>query len=390
MNPRWTLLKIADSLYRYGAYPLIRTMPAQQAHEQILTWLPGLDRSDFVCERLKDLHRIAFRRQQVVAGGVQLTQPLVLAAGFVKGVGFETEADALAAVARGEDIIPGWRAVPALVGPVEFGSFTRYPRPGNPGITIWRDDSTQSTQNRVGLRNPGATAGAHFLARNRLHLPEQFGINIAVQPGTDDPQQEQDEVIESIDAFLAQNIVPTWFTLNLSCPNTEDDPQANQTERKARKLCGAAVAHLRHAGVMAPLWVKISPGLSEIQYRALMQTFADTGVRAVVATNTLPEAAPDRTTAGVGGGRLHPHALRAATLLRQIRSALQVPVDVIGCGGLLDGQSYLHYRQQGIYLIQYYSALIFRGPLAAAIIESELYAHGRIYQETSRAGALTN
>ncbi len=130
----------------------------------------------------------------------------------------------------GRNIIPGWRCVPRLVGLVEFGSFTRWPRLGNPGVVVWRDVPTRSTQNRVGLRNPGALAAAEFLAaRTKPICPPQFGINIAVSPGVDDPDQQTDEVLAALAAFVERGVYPAWFTLNLSCPNTEDDPTGNQT-----------------------------------------------------------------------------------------------------------------------------------------------------------------
>ena len=62
----------------------------------------------------------------------------MLAAGFVKGVGFPDEDAALMAVESGRNVMPGWASVPALCGLVEFGSFTRWPRLGNPGTVVWR------------------------------------------------------------------------------------------------------------------------------------------------------------------------------------------------------------------------------------------------------------
>ena len=138
------------------------------------------------------------------------------------------------AVSEGRNIIPGWRLVPALAGPVEFGSFTRYPRLGNPGTVVWRNAATQSTQNRVGLRNPGARAAAIFLGQRRSQLPKEFGINIAVSPGVEDIDEQTRHVVESLAFFLDAGVHPSWFTLNLSCPNTEDDPQGRQLEAETQ------------------------------------------------------------------------------------------------------------------------------------------------------------
>ena len=131
---------------------------------------------------------------------------------------------------------------------------------------------------------------------------------------------------------------PTWWTLNVSCPNTEDDPGAHQTEARTRDLCLAARDAL--AGQPAPLWVKVSPDLAPAQYRVLMGVFAAVGIPAVIATNTLAQPAPGRPdlSAGIGGGRLHRAALDAAAHLVAEQRALDCPVDVIGCGACWMGR----------------------------------------------------
>jgi dihydroorotate dehydrogenase len=310
-------------------------------------------------------------KQPLTVGGVRLHSPFILAAGFVKGLGFASDAEAMAAVECGETLIPGWRAMPRLVGAVEFGSFTRYPRIGNSGVVLWRDEVTRSTQNYVGLKNPGVRSAAAFLHRYLPDLPTQIGINVAVSPGVTDPIQERDEVLDSLASFVECGVIPSWFTLNLSCPNTTDDPTGNQTEDRARDLCGAAVEYLRPYDV--PLWVKISPNLSTAQYRSLIMALEGVGARAIVATNTLPQPMPDNpeVQAGVGGGRLHSCALDACSILMSEKRQHGYSIDVIGCGGVLDGESYLRYKALGVNAIQYWSVFVYRGPLAAAVIMNE-------------------
>jgi dihydroorotate dehydrogenase len=379
---RAAFLRASDTAYTRLLRPLIFRSSAQTAHERMVRLLRTADRWFYL---LSDtVHRLAFADSPVSVGGANLPSPLILAAGLVKGDGFDSEAAALDAVRAGRNIIPGWRSMPRLVGPVEFGSFTRWPRLGNPGVVVWRDVPTRSTQNRVGLRNPGALAAAEFLAAHKADLPPVFGINIAVSPGVDDPTQQTDEVIAALNAFVERGVYPAWFTLNLSCPNTEDDPTGHQAADGARYLCAAAITTLDRSvlqyaptgsggGANIPLWVKLGPNLSTEQYRALMAVFAETGVRAVVATNTLPQPSPaDATvTAGVGGGRLHAHALQTAAALMDEKTAHTYPVDVIGCGGVLDGATFRAFANLGISAVQYWSALVYQGPLAAALIAYE-------------------
>lgn len=369
---RKTFLRLNAIAYR-AIRPVIFRQSAQETHESLLQLLVKADESPLMCNTASFVHNLAYASENISVGGVQLSHPFILAAGFVKGHGFKTEKEALEAVQADKNIIPGWKSIPKLLGTIEFGSFTRHPRIGNSGTVVWRDPKTESTQNRVGLKNPGVIAAAEFMLRHVIDLPQAFGINIAISPNVDDEQAVID-VRESLAAFLDREIVPNWFTLNVSCPNTEDDPSGNQTEGLTRHLCEAALEQIQNAGYDVPLWVKIGPDLAISQYKILMRVFAELGVKVVIATNTLGQAAPNdpNLQAGIGGGKLHSHALKTAKLLYQEAIKNDYAIDVIGCGGIIDGERYLDYKAHGIRVVQYWSALVYRGPLAAAIIESDL------------------
>jgi dihydroorotate dehydrogenase len=364
-------LDVYRVMYENAVRPHLFRGSPQQAHDGVLNLLRWSDKHDSAQVVLNWLHRLAFAEEPVEIGGVCLPHPLILAAGFVKGQGFASEDEAWKAVQNDDNIIPGWRSMSPLVGAVEFGSFTRWPRLGNPGTVLWRDPATYSLQNRVGLKNPGARAAAEFFSARAAHLPRVFGINIAASPGISDPEQEKCEILEAMAFFVSHGVTPAWFTLNLSCPNTEDDPGSRQTERRARQLCQAVCDDLTPLRI--PVWVKVSPGLAAEQYRALMRVFADCGVAAVIATNTQAEPAPGNPDqpAGVSGGRLARHTDAAIEHLLTERSRWGYEVDVIACGGVLDGATYAKHTDLGIKAVQYWTALIYRGPLAAAVIHYE-------------------
>ena len=382
---RRLLLRGLDCIWRLSR-PWLFCLSAQRAHEMVIKLLGWLDGSPTALGIATGLRKSISHEQAPQVGGARLSGRLILAAGLVKGHGFPNEDAALRAVRQDENIMPGWRMMPALVGPVEFGSFTRQPRMGNAGTTVWRQRTTQSTQNRVGLRNPGARAAAAFLGARIEQLPGEFGINIAVSPGVSDLARQQDETIESLLFFLDAGLRPSWFTLNISCPNTEDDPGGHQLEAGARSLCAAFVAELRTRKLEIPLWVKLSPGLAAAQYHMLMRIFAEVGVRAVIATNTLakPSPADPAVSAGMGGGALRDSALLAVAELQAAKDRLGCAVDIIGCGGVMDGESFHQYSLRGAVAVQYWSALVFRGPFAAALIKNELANHERSYEAIHR------
>lgn len=362
------LLKLIDKAYQYFLRPIIFRQSAQEAHDKVLSMLTQADNNPLIVKIAPWVHSILYEKKCIHVGDVTLDFPIIISAGLVKGRGFATEKQALNAVARNINIIPGWRSLPALLGTIEFGSFTRHPRLGNSGTVVWRDEQTHSTQNRIGLRNPGVIASATFLEQHKAYLPKKFGINIAISPNTPSLEIESKDLKESIEAFLSRKVIPSWFTLNLSCPNTEDDPSGNQTEEKTSLLCQTALTTIEQQGYKIPLWVKISPDLSEPQIALLARIFEKVGVSAVIATNTLASPVPNNPelNAGVGGGNLQTHALETIKILSQYTK-----LDIIGSGGILNGRSFNDYTKLNVSAVQIWSALVFRGLFASAIIESE-------------------
>jgi dihydroorotate dehydrogenase len=355
------LMRGMDVLYARVLRPLFFLQTPDNAHETMIRALAMLDAMPVVARQLNG-HT---PQTSVTAGGVNLPSRVMIAAGLVKGRGFEGEASALEAASR-TNIIPGWRSIPLLCGTVEFGSYTRFPRVGNAGVVMWRDPATRSTQNRVGLRNPGARAAAAFLSKRRI--PRVYGLSVATSPGEADPLVQARHVAESITLFLENGVKPAWFTVNLSCPNTEDDPHAGQTAQLADRVCAAAVT----AANGTPVWVKVGPDLSHEQYNAITEAFQNAGIRAIIATNTL--AAPvagTNLTAGLAGGRLYDRALATALHLHALRERRGYSFDIIGCGGIMDGESLRAYTDAGASAAQIWSALVYRGPFAARHINHE-------------------
>lgn len=374
-------------LYKRIVWPIIsRKFPsesggAQEAHEQAMALLSNLDEKSWVQSILGLINEWLNSDEKIKVGGVELSHPTILSAGWVKGLGFESEEEALRAVSKGVNIIPGFLTMPKISGLVEMGSYTKYPLMGNSpseGVVLWRNEKTRSAQNRIGLTNPGAAAVAEFMRLHQDELPQQFGISIAVRPGITDLQQEKKEVLESCQIFVDQGIYPTWFNINLSCPNTEDDPQGSQTAEKTREFCGVIVEYLisvEHiVGREIPLWIKIGPDLSDEQYAVLMSVFEEVGVKAVVATNTLPAPVPEKVevSAGLSGAALHERAVEVAGILMGLKNEHGYEVDVIGSGGVEDGETYRNFADQGVKVSQYLTALIFQGPLAGAVINNSI------------------
>lgn len=356
--------------YRVGwrlAFSFIRFVDAATGHQIVNDFMERWDFGRLVQQCLKFCRALALPPIATSAGGVELTHPHILAAGWVKGPGYDNEIQALGAVVQGRNLVPGWRSWPSMVGPVEFGSYTRWPRHGNRGETMWRLPG-HSLGNRVGLRNVGIRAAASFLSSRKGDLPRCWGINLAPTPGVDDAQVMFEEMQQSIAYLVEAAIKPSWVTINVSCPTTDADLENAQSEVQVRALLKAAQQSLP---AEIPLWIKVSPGLTASQYAMLVSLCGEFRVRAVVATNTRQEVDGEGRSWGASGGSLKQDSFETVVKLTVLKQMLNIPVDIIGCGGILHGRDLRQLQRYGVVAWQYFAALIYRGPFAAGLICQE-------------------
>lgn len=360
-------LAARETLYRVlRRYLFARS--ADDAHQLVMARLGALDNRPVMCDIAARVwgHSVTSRTS---VGRVSLDTPLVLAAGLIKGVGFATEDEAMGAVEKGHNIMPGWRSVPTMIGPVEMGSFTPRPRLGNDGQVLWRDTKRRNLENRMGLPNPGAVAAASFLGKHSEHLPDVYGISIASDPDQTDADLRWKEVAEAVHSFVEAGIRPSWTTVNISCPNVNKGYDYSEIVKEVVGMCKAVRRELPDE---TDLWVKVGPDWGKGCYRLIAQAAVEGGANAIVATNTAPgQNLETGERVGVGGSSLHHRALDVVTELDSARRDLGLTFDIVGCGGVVDGRTYQAFRDRGAAAVQYWSALVFRGPNAPDLILSE-------------------
>ena len=333
--------------------------PSHEAHESAIKCLRFLDDHHYL------IPNIEREKIETEVGDVLLPHPLILASGFVKGEGFSSEHEAMGALRRGENIIPGWRSMPSLAGTIEIGTFTPSPRLGNAGTLMWRSTSTRTLYNRVGLKNPGARAASLFLADRQDYLPSVYGISLAADPDTTRIRDKRYGIASAINCFMSCGLKPSWVTINLSCPNA--GTHYGESVVGIEAILSSAQKEL--SGEM-PLWVKISPDMKVSEYRDMVSVFENSKVSAIIATNSSVTSELDRIghneTSGMSGANLKPLAVATVSYLSRITS-----IDIIGCGGIITGSDMVVFRNAGAKAFQYWSALIYKGFAAAELICNE-------------------
>lgn len=275
-------------------------------------------------------------RLQIDLAGLQLPNPVGLAAGFDK--------DAMAL----------WPLSRAGFGFIEAGAVTPRPQPGNPRPRLFRLTQEAAIINRFGFNNAGMEAAAARLA----HRPQGavIGLNLGANKDSTDRAEDFARVLARCGAHL------DFATVNVSSPNTE----------RLRDLQGADALAALLQGVMEardwlprpiPVFLKIAPDLDDTALSEIADVARTSGLNGIIATNTTLArdglSSPQRAQAGgLSGQPLFERSTRVLARLSQLTGG---DIPLIGVGGIASAdQAYAKIRA-GASAVQLYSALVYRG-----------------------------
>lgn len=137
---------------------------------------------------------------------------------------------------------------------------------------------------------------------------------------------------------------------NISCPNLEQDGRAFAMTPQAT---AGVVARLR-AATRLPLWVKLTPNTGDIADVA--RAAEANGADAVIVANTILAMAIDvetfRPRLGSITGGLSGPAVKPIILRQVYQCARAVKIDIVGCGGIANGNDAVEYLLAGARAVQ--------------------------------------
>ncbi len=275
-------------------------------------------------------------RLQTEIAGLTLPNPVGLAAGFDKN------ATALAPLTR------------AGFGFIEVGAATPRPQPGNPKPRLFRLTEDAAVINRFGFNNDGMEAINARLAKRPTDAI--IGLNLGANKDSTDRAADFATVL----AHCAPHL--DFATVNVSSPNTE----------KLRDLQGKEALTALLNGVMGtraalarpiPVFLKIAPDLTEQELAEIAEVAADTGVDAIIATNTTLSrdglTSPHRNEAGGLSGA--PLFEKSTCILAQLSALTDGKIPLIGVGGIGSADQAYAKICAGASAVQLYSAMVYQG-----------------------------
>ena len=326
------------------ARPLLRAFQPEDAHSFVIKALrfaplPSAPRDD---------PRLAVR-----AFGLNFSNPVGLAPGFDK------HAEAPDALLR------------LGFGFVEIGTVTPLPQTGNPRPRVFRLEPDQAVLNRLGFNSVGAAVVLPRLAA-RAKLGGIVGVNIGANKDSADRATDYIRLIEQVAP------VASYVTVNISSPNT---PGLRELQRASAldDLLGRIVETrdrvARNAGP-TPVLLKIAPDLSLSDLDDIVGVARARRLDGMIVGNTTisrPPGLRDQATAkevgGLSGRPLYPLATR---MLAETYVRVEGAFPLIGAGGIDSGAAALGKIRAGADLVQFYSALVYRGLALVGEIKTAL------------------
>jgi dihydroorotate dehydrogenase len=333
------------ALYRALIRPLLYLLPAETAHHlafaclRVVAAIPGV----------RSLMRRMFHKgegtSRVRALGLELPNPIGLAAGFDK--------DAI-----------GFEALGALgFGFVEVGTLTGQPQAGNPKPRLFRLPKDRALVNRMGFNNRGSAD-----AVSRLQGPREtiVGVNI----GKTKIVPEEEAISDYVTSARRVGPHADYLVVNVSSPNTPGlrNLQASDT---LRPLLGAVREALDEVSPArrVPLLVKIAPDLADEDVDAVADVALDLRLDGIIATNTtigrdgLVSNADDIERCGAGGLSGPPVSERSIEVLRRLRARVGNQLVLISVGGIETAEQAWERIEAGATLVQIYTAFVYEGPM---------------------------
>lgn len=248
-------------------------------------------------------------------------------------------------------------------GFIEIGTITPLPQQGNPKPRLFRLPEHNAIINRMGFNNKGVQHLVQQVQKAR-RFKGILGINIGKNKNTPDESALNDYLI----CLNAVYPYADYITVNISSPNTPGLRNLQFGQALEHLLAGIKSAQLELAKTHSryvPIAVKIAPDMDTDQLQALAHTIANSGLDAIIATNTTVSrtAVAGHPLAEEAGGLSGAPVTAASTLaISTLAQTLQGKLPIIGVGGIMQGADAAAKIQAGASLVQVYTGFIYQGP----------------------------
>ena len=345
-----TILTASAFSYQKIAKPIAFSFSPEFTHDSFLSMAKLGGKLAPVKWSLKKAWAYEHRSLNQKIDGISYNNPVGLAAGWDK------DATAL-------------QIMPALgFGFIEVGSITKDAYEGNEGTRLWRLPKSKSIVVNYGLKNSGVDVIAPRVAINKLEVP--IGTNIA-RTNSPDCSDDLVSIADYVYSFKKLAKIGSYFTINISCPNTFGGQPFHEPTRLKMLL-----TELDKIPTKKPIYLKLSPDISTKHRQEISKLSFRHRVDGFICGNlTKNRQLADFSEADIpelGGLSGKPVSKLSDQLISDMYELTKGKKTIIGLGGIFSAHDAYQKIQLGASLVQLITGLIYEGPQIVGQINHDL------------------
>jgi dihydroorotate dehydrogenase (fumarate)/dihydroorotate dehydrogenase len=336
------------ALYETAVRPLLFRLDPERAHDLAVRASELSGRSALARRAARRALRVRDPRLRTTFAGLDLENPLGLAAGFDKN----------------------GRAVRLLgtlgFGHLEIGSVSAWPSDGNPRPRLFRLPQDGAIVVSYGVPNDGADVVRERLAGPRP--PVALGVNLVKTNDPARPAVAPGVYEDYARSFAALQDRADYVALNLSCPNSAADRDFFDDLPRI----GALLDRLAACGPRVPVILKLKPTRDAGVLREIVAIADGHPFVRGFAINlpagkppdlelSAPRAALDAMPGAVGGKPVQAYVDAILATLAGITGPGS-RYDLVAAGGVTSAEDAYRKLRLGATVVQLYTGLIYRGP----------------------------
>jgi len=356
--------------------PALFRLDAERSHDLVMSTAGRVGRNPLLRKLSQQLYANRVPSLPVNLAGIELPNPVGLAAGLDK------HASATAGM------------LSLGFGFVELGTVTPKPQTGNDRPRMFRLQKHQALINRMGFNSEGFDRFNENLARERdAGIGKSVvGVNIGKNAVTPIENAVDDYVLGMQFAWS----LGSYVTINISSPNTQNLRALQEGDEISRLL--EALGETRQALAASthgdkPVFLKIAPDNMTPEATAhIVENAIATGINGLIATNTtVDRSSVSDAPFGDEAGGLSGAPLRdaAATVLDRVVEAANGRLSVVAAGGISSADDAWARLSAGAQAVQIYTGLIYAGPTLIRQIVTGLEQRMRAVHSSTLTDALT-
>lgn len=328
-------------MYKNSVHPLFSRFDPETIHNITLKLLYFLNIYPVVF-LLNKIYSVNDTRLRLSISGLTFKNPVGLAAGFDKN-------------ASCPKILSSFG-----FGHVEVGTATPLAQKGKPRPRIFKLAQDSALINRLGFPNKGTnTIKSNLLKEKKRNYI--LGINIGPNTKAVEEKHADKDYLVCMNALKNMG---DYFTINISSPNTQGLRDL-AAKKSLDSLLSAIFKEKDRIKLKIPVFIKISPDLTDKQLGDMLKIIVKYPLDGVIATNTSvsrPKNLISKNKNEIGGLSGKPLKNMSNGKIKYIFKKTKGRLPIIGVGGIFNAQDAIEKIKAGASLVQIYTGFIYEGP----------------------------